>query len=189
MANSGNNRRRQIEVDDLTHHVTLSVDSIEEVDTVHWLDECIEAGIIKDYQYQPPSYTLSESEKFIDATGKTRNLLREHVYTADFKITLDPKKCIELSKELKVRFDQLSCESVDVLVDVKGTFAKNDGGRSFAINQKWMYQKFKLFIYKLVPKNFFQKFGCPERSMLTQKTKKPRKMFLGLKTIKEIFKL
>ena len=40
-------------------------------------------------------------------------------------------------------------------------------------------QKHGIYIYKLVPKDFFKLFGVPKASTLTAKTKKPRKMFLG----------
>ena len=41
MANQGKNKRRQLEVLDETHQAKLSVDSQEECDMVHWLDEAI----------------------------------------------------------------------------------------------------------------------------------------------------
>lgn len=68
-------------------------------------------------------------------------------------------------------------------------FAKNDGGRSFSINQKWMYQRYKLYVYKLVPKKFFSKFGCPKASFYTAKTKKARKNFVGCKSIEQVFQV
>ena len=70
-------------------------------------------------------------------------------------------------------------KTVDAYIDVKGTFAKSDGGRSFSINQKWTYNKHGIYVYKLVPKDFFKLFGVPEACKLTAKTKKPRKMYLG----------
>ena len=73
------------------------------------------------------------------------------------------------------------------MIDTKGTFASNDGGRSFSINQKWVYAKYKVYVHKLVPKVFFEKFGVPENCKLTAKTKKPRKAFEGFKDIKTCF--
>lgn len=113
-------------------------------------------------------------------------MFREHNYTADFKITIDPQRNIDFSSEFKLTKNDLSCRAVDVFIDVKGEFAGHDGGRSFSLNQKWVWQVYHKYVYKLIPKKFFAKFGCPKRSFLSEKTKKPRTMFKGFKTISEM---
>lgn len=55
------------------------------------------------------------------------------------------------------------------------------------MNQKWCWQKLGVYIYKLVPKEFFKKMGCPKTSFYTKKTKKARKNFAGCKTLEQIF--
>ncbi len=74
-----------------------------------------------------------------------------------------------------------------IYVDVKGMFARNDGGRSFSLNQKWTYQKYGVYVYKLVPKKFFLKVGIPEELLFTNKTGKPSKKFEGYPLMKDIF--
>lgn len=186
---TGKNKRHQIKVYDSIHQQTLEVDSIEEQDFLNWLCEATNLKIILDFQYQPKTYILSESIKYINVFGKENTLFQEHKYTPDFKITLCPTINLELSKEFHIFKDQLSNKEVSVLIDVKGMFAKNDGGRSFSINQKWMYQRYKLYVYKLVPKKFFSKFGCPKASFYTAKTKKARKNFVGCKSIEQVFQV
>ena len=186
MAQQGKNKRRQLIANDTIHNVVLSVDSQEEIDTLSWLTECKQLGIINDFSYQPDAFTLSDPVKYQDVNNKSRTLFQEHKYTADWVLEFTPGKFKDLAKEFKVPFDQLSCQNYKVYLDSKGTFNRTE--RSFGYNQKWLYQRFKVYVYKLVPKKFFAKFGCPIACQLTQKTKKPRTMFKGFLSIKEIFK-
>lgn len=189
MQQTGKNKRRQFEVYDIIHNVNLSVDSQEEVDFIEWCNEATKLSIINDYFYQPESYQLAESVKYKNVFNKENTLFQEHKYSPDFIIMFDPNNSLDLSKEFHIMYDDLSSQQCSSIIDVKGTFTRNDGGRSFSINQKWMYQKFKLYIYKLIPQKFFAKFGCPDNCKLTKKTKKPRTVFKGFKSIKEIFKI
>lgn len=51
MSTRGKNKRRQFEVFDSVHDVTLSVDSQEEVDFTEWLCEAHGLSVINDFQY------------------------------------------------------------------------------------------------------------------------------------------
>ena len=55
-------------------------------------------------------------------------MYREHQYSPDFVVELNPNANIALSKE---------------------TFNRN--ARSFGTDRKWLWQKFKVYIYELVP--------------------------------------
>lgn len=109
---------------------------------------------------------------------KERTLFQDHVYSPDFMIRVDPRRQ-ELVDEFKVLSD--GC----VYVDVKGSFNRNQ--RSFSIDQKWTYQKYGHYIYKLEPKRFFRKFGILDRFMFTRKTGKPSKVFEGYPTVEQVF--
>lgn len=189
MSISGKNKRRQLTCFDEIHNQTLSVDSAEECDTLAWLTEACKLSVINDFSYQPPSFQLFDSVKYQDINNKPKTLFREHEYTPDWVLSFSPAKQLLLAKEFKVQYSELSNANCSVFIDVKGIFAKNDGGRSFSINQKWIYDKFKIYIYKLIPKNFFEIFGVPEKCILTQKTKKPRKIFENFKKMTDIFKV
>lgn len=180
----GKNKRRQLLAIDDVHNMQLSVDSQEEIDCLAWLCEAQKSGIINDFTYQPKSFKLFDAAKYQDITNKTRSLFREHEYTADFVMSLDPNKWLDLSKELKISYSELSNNICSVFIDCKGTFNKTE--RAFGYNQKWLWQKFKTYVYKLVPKDFFKRFGVPMKCVLTNKTKKPRKMFEGMKSLKDI---
>lgn len=175
----GKNKRKQIEFYDSFHDRKEQLDSTEEVDMFHWLIEAQKLGIVSDFTYQPQSYVLFDAVKYVNVEGKTRTLLRDHVYSPDFEFIINPLQCKKLAKELKLSQVDASKSQFKVCIDVKGTFAKSDGGRSFSINQKWLLQKHNVFVCKIVPKDFFKLFGVPKACQLTEKTKKPRKMYLG----------
>lgn len=186
MSNSqGKNKRRQLTCYDDIHNVTLSVDSSEEIYTLAWLCEASKLSIINGFSYQPEPFQLFEPVKYQDINNKSKTLFREHAYTADWVVDFIPSAQLELAKEFKVPYSELSNTHCSVFIDSKGAF--NITERAFGYNQKWVWQKFKTFIYKLVPKKFFAKFGVPEACVTTKKTKKPRKMFQGFKLLKDLF--
>jgi len=47
---------------------------------------------------------------------------------------IDPNRNLDISKEFKIQQNDLSASQLSVYVDVKGTFAGHDGGRSFSLN-------------------------------------------------------
>lgn len=187
MSSNGKNKRRQITCYDDIHRQELSVDSQEEVDTLAWLSEATKLSVINDFSYQPPSFHLFDSVKYQDIDGKTKTLFREHEYTPDWVLDFTPSAQAQLAKELRVSYCQLSDLHCSVFIDSKGAF--NITERAFGYNQKWLWQKFKTYVYKLVPKKFFQKCGCPEACKTTKKAKKPRKMFQGFPSLREALKL
>lgn len=88
MSKQGKNKRRQITCFDAVHSCWLSVDSQEEADMLQWLSEAHNLSVIKDFLYQPPPFLLSEAVKQVDADGKERTLLREHIYTPDWLVAI-----------------------------------------------------------------------------------------------------
>jgi len=90
-----------------------------------------------------------------------KTLFQDHVYSPDFLIEWDPERTI-LSDEFKLPF---GLNHNRIYVDVKGSFNRNQ--RSFSIDQKWVYQKYGYYIYKLEPKVFFRKMGILEEFKLT----------------------
>lgn len=186
----GKNKRRTFPVFDKKHNINLDVDSQEEQEFVVWLNTACDMGLINDFEYQPKSLKLSDAVSYIDCDGKTRSLFREHVYTPDFLLYVNGDSGKLLMKEFKMYETVKSRPDKNIFayyIDVKGTFASNDGGRSFSINQKWIYSKLGVYIYKLVPKDFFKKFGIVEELRYTPKTKKLSKKYEGYSLISEIF--
>lgn len=185
MATKGKNKRRQLSVYDEFHNELLQVDSQEEVDFINWLNETTQLNIINNFSYQPDSYQLFDNVKYTDVFGKSHTLFRDHQYTTDFIIEFDPNKYLNLAKEFKISQSELSNSTCSAYIDVKGTFNRNS--RSFSTDRKWMWEKFKIYIYELIPLKFFKLFGVPSKSILTSKTKQPRKCFRGFRTIMDCF--
>ena len=186
----GKNKRRVFTVYDSLHKIQLEVDSIEEVEFLKWLCHANELGIIIDFVYQPESIILSKSETYLTTKNKIRTLFREHCYTPDFLIFFDKVKYPNLADEFK-KYDETKSNvdknSFGYYIDIKGSFNRNDGGRSFSINQKWVYSKYNIYVHKIIPKQFFKEFGILEEFKYTEKTKKLSKKYLGYQTIEEIF--
>lgn len=184
---SGKNKRKQCICYDSVHNITLSVDSNEEEETLEWLCEAKSLSIINDFSYQPPSFQLAEAVKQVDVNGKERTLFREHIYTADWIIDFTPSAQLKLAAEMKIPYEQLSCEHCSVLIDCKGMY--NVTERAFSYNQKWMWQKFKKYVYKLIPRKFFATFGVPDACRKSKKLKLVRKHYISYKSVKKAFNI
>lgn len=67
--------------------------------------------------------------------NKEKHLLAEHIYTCDFRITLDVKYLDIYSKVFKVsRSDLCSSGDVVVYIDIKGGFNLHGGDRLMSIH-------------------------------------------------------
>ena len=77
---------------------------------------------------------------------------------------------------------------LELVIDVKGTFMSNDGGRSFSINQKMMMMVHNVYINKFVPKEAFKKLGVPKRCMTTMKSGKASKVFKSFNFLESVLK-
>lgn len=148
-----------------------------------WLVEGENAKCISDIRYQPKTYELSprqirDYEKQLKTKTKIveRFIFQPHSYTPDFsfRVSFPVSECFIFSKYFG--------ES-EITVDVKGTFNMYGDPKQFSINQKWMYEKFKVYIEKIVPEKLFEKSWCPEVARYSPKLKKPVKKFVGVTDI------
>lgn len=182
----GKNRRNQIHTDNIFG--SFNVDSNEEIMFFSWCEELYQLGYIdidKEKFYQPNTYTLLPKTTIECSLNDKSVVLREHVYSTDFIIK--PKKELydlfpKLAKYLIVSNDGY-CH-----IDIKGNFAKNDGGRSFSINQKLLYLRFGIYVNKVIPDKLFEKSFIPKKEQYSPKKKKLREKYKGLKTLDEILK-
>lgn len=188
MAVKGRNKRRQLECFDVFHNQTLLCDSQEECDFIQWCSEATQLSIINDYEYQPEPFMLFDAVSYETLNGKKRSLLQKHQYSPDFIVTFNPQISQTLSNAFKLSHDQFLQSEVKVYLDVKGVFQRNGSGRAFSLNQKWVYQKFGIYVQKLVPCEFFKDCGCPVLCFTSLKTKRIRSMYKGFQTISEKLK-
>lgn len=182
---------------------TYMLDSQEEWCMFNWIKEMKERGLLLDYVYQPPHWELTpkfDYEPFPPVDVKKRGgkverkmkfLMHPHVYTADFTLTFDARNLKlmgYLGQVFKLRCDDVKDGKLTLVVDVKGTFMSNDGGRSFSINQKLMMAVHNIYVQKFVPKVAFKKLGVPKRCATTMKSGKASKVFKGMDYVETVLK-
>lgn len=179
----GKNKRQQIYIE--TDIGNFNVDSNEEVAFLHWCEDALKNELIKidnSTFYQPNAYLLIDSVK-IKTGKKEKTLLRAHEYTLDF-IIKPTKKLYEvfpdIEKLLQTSFDD------NIYIDIKGCFNKNGGDRTFSINQKLLYNRFHIYVNKVIPDKLFSKTFLPEKERFSRKKKILREKYKNLKTLKEI---
>ena len=134
----------------------LTFDSDEERRFYIWCEEAFKAGFITGYFYHTRSFNLSEKvdrDIVVQLKSKTKtkkkHLLREHIYTPDFILEPD-KKFHELNLDWEIAPDG------KIYIDVKGGFSIYNNEREFKVNQKWVFQKYGVFINKVIPKKIFR---------------------------------
>ena len=198
IAKKGKNRNAKEIPFEIDGH-TYMLDSQEEWCMFNWIKEMKEHGLLLDYVYQPEHYDLSPRFEYTpypvvkDKKGnvKTKFLMHPHVYTADFMLKFDANNLNlmnYLAQAFKLRLDDVKDGVLTLVVDVKGTFMSNDGGRSFSINQKLMMAVHNIYVRKFVPKEAFKKLGVPKRCTTTMKSGKASKVFKSMDFLETVLK-
>lgn len=184
------NRKSVIEIIDPNLNQTIQLDSLEEWQIYHWVLELYELGVIKKYEYQPTEFQLTPKYTFVPAYNnpkkKTKSLLQPHIYTADFRLEFDEAYGETLAKYFKISKDMISNGIITLFLDIKGTFQKNGGARTFSINQKLVFEKYGTYIQKTVPQDLFPVLGVPVRCLRGYKGR-PSKVYKSCNFVKTIF--
>jgi len=166
----------------------IHFDSNEEVDFYHWCLEAKKYKIISEFSYNTTEYNLSPKQTLtVTKQLKTKikeiekSLLNPHSYTPDFNIIAGERWELMKNSKLISTHDN----NTEYVIDVKGSFQLHDGSRSFSINCKWMYDKYGIYINKVVPEKFFKLTWLPEKCKLSPKKRQIRKKYIGVKTLYE----
>jgi hypothetical protein len=179
----------------------IAFDSQEEVEFYHWCKEAQEHGYITDFVYHPEPFVLAKrasykrEEKLIRKTKIVDVfLLNPHEYTPDF-IIVPTAKFSELEHGLRESEDQTNYlfrrpqKAPKIFIDVKGDYDIHHSNREFSINQKWMYEKYKIFVNKVVPEKFFARTWVPAAATVSPKKKVFRKKYAGFRRVSGTNKL
>lgn len=175
-------------------HNNIEFDSENEIVFYEWLNEAIQYGFVEKFEYHPKSFKLFDGatytyEKTTVLKTKTkieqleRSLLQPHVYTCDFLITPT------------AAFKTLNSGIPDHIldnpfhVDTKGGFSKRADLVTFPIDQKWVYEKYGVFVVKIVPEKLFLKTWVPEYARYTKVRKEIIAKYTNAKTIKQFLGL
>lgn len=165
-------------------------DSVDEIGTYMWLEECLENKLIQGFIYHPDSFKITDPVtkeiKVITTNNKgiskekTKKItiLRESSYTADFYV-------FGIDKSL---FDVLYTKDGCAWIDTKGKWsAKGLGkdGKYFSLVKKIIYKLYGIYINTFMCEDVFKKTFVPEKYRLTEKTKKIKKQFIDCSSIQE----
>jgi len=164
----------------------LQLKSAEELHFFWYLSELKECGYIDEFYYEPEPIKLSgtievEVEKQLKTKVKIekKTLLQGHEYTMDFIIYWNPNAfgCFHNNDDTRFPFYATLENEVSIsYVDVKGSWNMHNMNRLFAVNQKWVYDKFGIYIQKIVPEKLFKQTFTPRRFLTTDKSGKLRKI-------------
>lgn len=157
------------------NYENISFDSNQEIFFYKWLQQAKQNGIVVQFQYQPKQFLLCQSVKI-----NNKHALRQHVYTADYKISFD-KDMFEKVKHI-FKFDNGGHE---IYVDIKGGFNLYNNHTQFSINRKWVYSKYFIYVYKIQVDSLFEKTFVPQGCRYTDKTKKLRQKYKQHRLIKQ----
>lgn len=167
-------------------------DSNEEMYFYWWCEELLEKGIIKDIVLQPSSFILSTKvdvyyAQQLKTKSKTvkKTILNGHVYTTDFAIiwannTYQNKLFFEIRDLSNFRdkkaFQYFVSDELVSYVEVKPLFDQNNMTRLAKINQKWVYEKYEVFVNIIKPEELFNLTFTPKNYLITNKSSKSRKI-------------
>ena len=149
-----------------------------------WLKEAEAHGLVSAIVYQPPPFLLCpRSSVTVRKELKTKTkmidrfLFHPHEYTADFSFLV--------SSRISPLFVAPEFTSEKVVIDVKGSFNMYGDPKQFSINQKWTWDKFGVYVEKIVPEKLFKKSWVPEVCRYTPVKRDPVKKYIRVKTISE----
>ena len=191
--------------------------SDEEWYTSWYLDELLDAKYIEDYNYEPHAIELSPPvswtwEKTTEMKTKTKveikstTLLQGHEYTYDFSVLWASKAKGVFYQELGELGDPkenpyfVGLNGASYL-ETKPSFDAQNMSRLAVINIKWVYQKFGIYVQKVVPIPSVKKSGkmtpatalfpstfTPKKYLFTNKSGKPRAIRFPVLTMEEYVK-
>lgn len=171
-------------------------DSKEELWIFWYLKELQDKKYVVSFQYHPKPFLLFEPAEYKwDKHGKRSikkmsfQLLQQCTYQADFRIIWSDLAFryffVRLHDQIDVRnypFIGNASERGQYwfsVIDVKGTYSVHDSFHKFSMSQKWVYQRYGIYVQKIIPvpdskgkpaSALFLKTFIPVRFRLTDKT-------------------
>lgn len=159
---------------------------------------------IDKWSYESGSYPLSDvvrQSKVIKLKTKCKigisELLKGHVYTPDFTIEWNNKAWSIFIKPIfinNIKFASKWSTIPFVLppknlsrscIEVKPQFSKFNSEREFKINQKWVYDKYGVYVQMVTPQLLFKNTFTPERYLLTDSGRPGRRIGFKIRSLEE----
>ena len=183
----------------------IPYESFEELHILYYLFDLMDKNIVKKIE-RSPSYILSD-KKELEYTeikqlktkqkiaSKKHLVIREHTYEGDFKVVFDMQKGEKFlycssseGKEIKNNpffFNGYENGDPVVYLEVKPDYnLVNNMERIFHVNQKWVYEKYKVFFNLIKPIKLFSSTFYPKAFLITP-TGKEKKITKKIKLLEE----
>lgn len=195
----------------------VKYDSFEEYYFSEYLRELKVAGYIKEYFYHSAPFLLSSSVDYLTkkitkrkhGSGfnvESRMLLRQHSYKCDFLIlwnthseNLFYSRLDGFITGLCPFMAQQTDSGIVSYVDIKGGFSQSQlsSDAQFPLNQKWVYQRYGVYVQKVVLvarkkkrssieySGLFPETFVPSRYLLTDQEKRNRTINFNYRLLKD----
>lgn len=175
----------------------IAYESLEELAFLQWASEARKAGYIQHIE-RAASYLLSDAvhhnwaqQLKTKSKPMTQLLLHGHSYTPEFRITWN--RCalgtfvhlfnMQCKKEA-LFVGHYEVGELVTIVEVKPLFDQNNMERLFKVNQKWMWEKHKVFVNLVKPQQLFKETFTPGEYRTTP-SGRPRLIKWTIKTISQ----
>ena len=146
-------------------------DSWDEYHFYLWILDAKELGLILEAKFYPKAFHLSDEvqwTKEVQLKTKVRydkkKLLGQHVYTADAVIKFSVLFSV-LFPSYDLHRDTEELDNFTAWFDVKPSvnpkYLKFSSGKTFPLNQKWVYQRHGIFVNRVMMKVLFHSTWCP----------------------------
>jgi len=186
---------------------TMGFDSNEEMYFDWWLKEILDLRLYESIHFHPITYSLSSMTEYpvvrqlkTKVKKETRCLLEKHVYTPDFAIVWHEKAKNYLFRDVeddsplggKIPFfaQRMSDGKYHTMVEIKPDYDMHNMTREFKINQKWVMDKYSVFVQLIKTPSFFKKTFTPNRFLFcNNKSAQPRKIKFNIRARDEFFSL
>lgn len=110
-------------------------------------------------------------------------LFHPHTYNPDFIIRLTERGARISHGMLGIGMPDRS-----FMVDVKGGFSRHNADEPFAINRKWVYSRYGIYVDKVIPDQLFKATWVPEEARLTRVRREVVKSRAGMLTLEQFMK-
>ncbi|XAI97358.1 hypothetical protein [Leptolyngbya phage Lbo-JY46] len=178
------------------YHGDIPLDSEHELWICWWLDELKDLGFIKYYtRAEPFSLSHGYTNNYVVKMKTKSKPMRQsicggHVYTPEFRVVWHKKALDKIvwlmdsgDKFDKVLIGHIAAnKELYTIIEVKPEFDYNNMTRLFTINQKWVFDKYGIWVNLIKPKELFKKTFTPVNFRKT-KTGKERKIDWKVKNL------
>lgn len=149
--------------------------SKEEYHFAQWLEELKKEGLVVSYEYEPPSFILSD-EAFVNYNKELKTkqksvkykLLRSLSYTTDFKVVWSDKADGLLTYKKNGVYKNSPSNLIHVdddntsYIEIKPSFDANNMTRHVKVKIAWVYQKYGTLVQIIKPYKLFKRTFFPD---------------------------